>query len=351
MLDPNLKVADLSDLTDAFPLDVSETISPFLTKTEPWETSLWRESDLLRYPSVVQNVHGPDPDHRYYLYYAHHDIPSGIGCAVAESITGPYIKIADLAKDRSDSQVLKAQPHGLCPDNQVEIDRAIEQTQENHQALKDYNHLSSPCVLWNPSAECWHLYFHSYRYLWPTGGGHQQTYLATCRDLSTHQWDILENPDGTWKIVLPVTAEKWMNSGSSYHNLCVLPNGRFLATLNGTGGEYMGGTWSQNYHGLGFATSRDGIHWDYFPENPLFESDIRGMTSGMVGYLGDDEYLVVWTEEKKVTYGTTRDFKSLTKDSRGPATWRGALICPWREEDRLYLFAHQSIQIMNLPIG
>ena len=44
-----------------------------------------------------------------YLYYAHHDPNSGIGCAVAESVEGPYVKLAQSDKARQDSRVL------VCP--------------------------------------------------------------------------------------------------------------------------------------------------------------------------------------------------------------------------------------------
>ena len=59
---------------------------------------------------MVKNSHGQNSDGKYYLYYAHHDPTSGIGCAVAESITGPYTKAAIahevLGTDWTDSQVL-----------------------------------------------------------------------------------------------------------------------------------------------------------------------------------------------------------------------------------------------------
>ena len=152
----------------------------------------------------------------------------------------------------------------------------------------------------------------------------------------------------TWKAVLPVTADKWISGTSSYHNICVLPNGTFLAFLNGRG-EYVNGKGWQ-YAGLGFATSQDGINWDYFPDNPIIEGELRGLANGLIGYLGDGEYLVLWSEKWDLIYGTTRDFKKITRDPRGPANWKGALICPWREGNKLYLFTQRSIHIMELPV-
>lgn len=44
-----------------------------------------------------------------------------------------------------------------------------------------------------------------------------------------------------------------------------------------TGGEYdAGGRWIQDPCKLGFATSSNGRHWEYFPENPVIHQDDRG---------------------------------------------------------------------------
>ena len=343
MLDNNLKVVDLTDLEGDLPLDLVETIQ-ILDVTEDWENSWDKERlDSLGYPSVVKNDRGPNPDNKFYLYYAHHDIPSGIGCAVAEDIRGPYRKIAELDPAREDSRVLR------------------------HRNLEVYHHLSSPSVVWNPEGEIWHLYFHTYRNLWDQGDGHQHTYLATCRDLATHQWDTLEAGDGFWKIVLPVSKENWMNSQSSYHSVCVLPDGTFLAFLAGGGGkeDKETGQLTFPYGGLGFGTSTDGLDWTYFSENPIFEKDTAHKV-GFIGYLGDGEYLVVWgrinwgggrktVEEKQIFYGKTRDFKTIEPDPRGPARWssldRNDLLSPWREGNKLYLFGGKHIHVMELPVS
>ena len=110
-LDPNLKCVDLSDLNADLPLEVTRSIQ-ILRQTEPWELSSWRGDtgrESVGYPTMVQNNHGPNPDGHYYLYYAHHDPNSGIGCAVAESIEGPYVKLAEKDPTREDSRAL------VCP--------------------------------------------------------------------------------------------------------------------------------------------------------------------------------------------------------------------------------------------
>ena len=339
--DNDLKLVDLTDLKGAFPVAVRETIQ-VLSTTEEWERSIWGNGDSLGYPTVVRNDRGLNPDGRYYLYYAHHDVPSGIGCAVAETIRGPYRKVAELDPSRQgDSRVLH-------PTKDPDLCR---------------NHLSSPCVLWNPAGQCWHLYFHTYHDLWVQGRGHQQTYLATCRDLSAHRWEIVRDPDGEWKIVLPTTREKWMNSESTYHSICVLPDGRFLAFLRGVGMGYVNGDPTSDVTKLGWATSRDGIEWDYFTDNPVIvqqDSNIGRdgvFRPGFVGALGNGEYQVVWQEsmyydsDNVVVYGTTHDFRTFSRDTRNPARWRAAdgLISPWREDNLLYLFTGKQLHVMELP--
>jgi hypothetical protein len=107
--------------------------------------------------------------------------------------------------------------------------------------------------------------------------------------------------------VLPVTAQRWMNSQSSYHSLARLPDGRWLAFLRGTGGEYLL-CWSES--------------------NP---------------YDGGP----------KIIYGRTRDFRSVERDERGYANWPMAdgLISPWREGRQLYLFAGKHLHVMDLPVS
>ena len=112
-LDPNQQVVDLTDLTGPLPLDVVST-KQILWQTEDWEHSTWKNPnwpkggrDSVGYPCVVKNTHGPKPDGKYYLFYAHHDPRSGIGVAIADVITGPYSKKVSVP-GRSDNQVVPA---------------------------------------------------------------------------------------------------------------------------------------------------------------------------------------------------------------------------------------------------
>lgn len=344
-IDPNTKCVDLSDLTDDLPLQTTRT-TQILWQTEPWERSTWSSDEgreSVGFPTVVQNTPGPHPDNHYYLYYAHHDPNSGIGCAVAESIGGPYVKLAGKDRARRDSQVLVCSGKPGQP-----------------------FHYSSPCVLWSEQEQVWFMYFHFYENQWQTGGGHQRTALATCPDLAQNVWTPWTDQRGKLVPVFPVTAERWMNSQSSYHAIQRLPDGRWLGFLRGTGGEYNdAGNWIQDPCKLGFATSLDGKHWDYCLENPVIHQEDGGRgrqgvyRPHFVGYLGTGEYLLCWSESvpydggSQIIYGRTRDFRTVVRDARGYARWpiSDGLISPWREGRHLYLFAGKYLHVMDLPVS
>ena len=359
-LDNNLQCVDLSDLKGPLPLDVVST-KQILKQTEDWEHSSYKNPKWpegghksIGYPTVVKNNHGEHQDGNYYLFYAHHDPMSGIGCAVAGSIEGPYIKLADLpGSDRTDSMILTVphyRPDGPNPD--------------------DPSHYSSACVVWNEDEQLWFMYFHYFNHFhgaWTAdtdtpGEGWQMTALATCPDLSSHKWMIWKDLDrgkvSVWDIVpvLPTTDEEWMKSASSYHAIQRLPDGRWLAFMRGTPTRYPGPT-------IGFAMSSDGRNWKRFAENPVIAPDkpwtrnSNEYRPAFIGYLGrhdtgQHEYLVAWAEhpEPHVIYSTTMDFKSFKRDSRGYAKWKGAdgLVSAWREADRLYLFAGESLHELAL---
>ena len=361
-LDNTLQVVDLTDLEGDLPLDVISS-RQILRQTEDWEHSSYGNTkwpagghQSLGYPTLVKNVHGKNPDQAYYLYYAHHDPMSGIGCAVAQSITGPYIKLAKLpGVSRRNSMVLTVpnySPDGPNPG--------------------DPSHYSSPCVVWNQEEQLWFMYFHYFNHFhaaWTASGsapgeGWQMTGLATCPDLSSQTWTIWTDPAtggiSVWDIVptLPTTSAEWMKSASSYHAIQRLPDGRWLAFLRGTPTRYPGPT-------VGFATSDDGRNWKGFDDNPVIapgrpwtrkSNEYRPAFIGCLGRTPDgrQEYLVAWSEhpEPHVIYSRTTDFRTFRRDPRGYAKWGGAdgLVSVWREGDRLYLFAGSTQHVMKLPL-
>lgn len=353
--DNNLRCVDLSDLTSSVPLTVS-ACTQILWRTENWEHNTFdpEDADSVGYPSVVKNDRGPNADNKYYLYYAHHDPCSGIGCAVSDAILGPYKKLASVEPSRRHSMVL-VNPHYPVP----------------NPPRSDPSHYSSPCVVWNPDEKLWFMYFHYYNHghdAWEqsanAGHGHQMTGLATCPDLRSQEWSVLKDPSlgqaSAWDIapVLPTTKAQWMNSQSSYHSIQRLVDGRWLAFPRGTSAD--------QDTALGFADSRDGRSWSYRQENPVIRADGRGpkliYRPCFIAYLGPSSatgrYLVVWSESPqnsdvpKVVYGYTHDFLEIRRDPRGYADWPAVSdgpVSPWREGNRLYLFSGKHVQVMILP--
>ena len=346
----NTKCVDLTDLDGSMPL-TSYEIKQVLRRSEEWEFSNWDDGsrDSLGFPSVVKNIYGSEPDNKYYLFYAHHDPNSGIGCAIADKIDGPYTKISDLDKNRKDSQVL--QPLSLL------------QKGKNLVRKLPY-HYSSPCVLWDEDKQLWVMFFHYYKNEFKQGNGHQKTGVATCTDLKTNKWKIKRDEKGNIVPIFPTTSKRWMNSQSSYHAIQRLPDGTWLAFLRGTGGEYnTNGKWIQDTTKLGFAISSESLNsWEYAPDNPIItQANTGGGRKGVlrpsfIGYLGGSKFLVAWSESKyydsdpRIIYNVTTDFREFERDSRGYAEWlpSDGLVSPWREGDKLYLFTGKNIYIFNL---
>ena len=357
-LDNNLRCVDLSDLKKALPLTVVSS-KRILEANEAWEKSTWspgQNRSSLGYPSLVRNDHGSKADGKYYLYFAHHDPTSGIGCAVADRIGGPYTKIKALDPAREHSMVL-VNPH--YPGKKG-----------------DPSHFSSPCVAWCEEEKLWFLYFHYYNHYhgaWKgdprsPGQGNQMTALAVSEDLASHRWRIVKD-EALGKVsvhdilpVLPTTKTPWMESASSYHAIQRLPGGQWLAFLRGTP--------VKGLPTLGFATSQNGREWRWGKNNPILHPDdggkgYRGIyRPGFVAYLGKlrsgkRKYLLVWTESPAAgdvpqpRYGYTTDFIKVVRDPRGHAKWPAGdgLISAWREDNRLYLFAGKDLHVMKLPVS
>ena len=357
-LDNNLRCVDLSDLTKSLPLTIVSS-KRILEANEAWEKSTWnpgQNHSSLGYPSIVRNDHGSKADGKYYLYFAHHDPTSGIGCAVADRIGGPYTKIKALNPAREHSMVL-VNPH--YPGRKG-----------------DPSHFSSPCVTWCEEEKLWFLYFHYYNHYhgaWKgdpssPGQGNQMTALAVSEDLAAHRWRIVRD-ESLGKVsvhnilpVLPTTKAPWMESESSYHAIQRLPSGQWLAFLRGTPVEGL--------PTLGFATSKNGRAWQWGKNNPILHPDDGGKghrgiyRPGFVAYLGKlrsgkRKYLLVWTESPAAgdvpqpCYGYTTDFIKVVRDPRGHAKWPAGdgLISAWREGPRLYLFAGKDLHIMKLPVS
>jgi len=353
-LDNNLKCVDLSDLKGDLPLDVADS-KQILWQTEDWEHSVWKNPnwpsggrDSIGFPTLVRNDRGPNPDGRYYLFYAHHDPRSGIGVAVADAIAGPYSKKVNVP-GRSDNQVVPAA-----------------NAASTHPG--DPDHTSSPWVVWNEQEELWFMYFHYFNHIRNVVPGFQLTAMAATPDLASHNWTIWQDAKGgttpPYRPVLPTTSDVWISEASSYNTVHRLPDGSWVAFLRGTS------TIPRDPPKLGFASSDDGRNWNYFAENPIIHQNDGGggrngvYRPGFIGYLGktrsgEHKYLVAWQEsvhfdgDTRLIFGYTTDFKTVTRDPRGHVHWEGAdgPISPWREGDRLYLFSGKFVHLIKLPVS
>lgn len=228
-----------------------------LRRTERWEYG--SGSDTLNhvgYPSVVYDEGGATRQPRIYLFYAIHDVPSGIGLARSPNPTRDFAKLAESDPLRIDSRVLVAplRPRGT-------------------------SHYSSPVVLWDDTTQHWFMYFHYYSNEFDRGRGHQRTALARTADLDSNDWRIHADEQGRIVSVLPTSASRWMNSQSTYHAIVRLQGPLWVAFLRGVGGEIdASGAWQQDPARLGFAVSRDGIRWAEVPGNPRITPSLAGAT-------------------------------------------------------------------------
>lgn len=343
-LDNNNHILDISDLDSIFDMEIDGERT-LVERTEPWEYPLNGNAlnkNTLGYISVVKNIYGESADNKYYLYYAHHDPRSGIGCAVSDSLDSNFIKLKEIDSKRSDSQVIK-------PELSYDISA----------------HFSSPCVVWNSDIGLWHMYFHYYKNEFDIGRGHQKTGLATCSNLSENKWKILKDSNGNIVPVLPTTSERWMNSQSSYHLVFRGIDNYWMAFLRGTGGEYSiindrKTKWTQDTTKLGFGRSINGIDWQYFEENPIIESAKFKFSNdgvfrpGFIAVIRNGTYLISWLESKyydmntMLAFGITNDFKTVYRLGQ---LWKGIKysdgISVLRKGDAIYVITGNRLYIMR----
>lgn len=315
----------LLNLRDADSLDEFAIVARrrLISRTEDWELSAERpetQNDV-GYPSLVVSRDEHDAK-RYNLFYAIHDVASGIGLATSDRIAGPYAKRGT----------------GPFPDSRVLYPPARPRLT---------SHFSSPVVIWNQERREWFMYFHFYSNQFAEGLGHQNTGLATSKNLL--DWHILTGSDGDFLAVLPVTPELWMNSQSTYHSIQRLPNGLWLAFVRGTGVRIENGKEVGEPTAMSFAVSVDGVRWSLVPGAPQFpalgtrEGKIVVRRPGFVARLRD-RYVICWSEGaervggQRHRYAYTRDFQTFDPTASGPAfdVEDGAIV-PWREGGEVFL--------------
>ncbi|MFA4845068.1 MAG: hypothetical protein WC654_00730 [Patescibacteria group bacterium] len=306
----NIRCPDMSGITENTQFSVTDT-TQILSQSETWELSVEQPGvNTLSVWSVVKQ------GSNFYLFYAHHDTPTGIGCAVASAITGPYVKISP-----PDSRVIKASSDEVP------------------------YHFSSPCVLWNADTQLWHCYFHYWQQEWEQGRGHQKTGLATCSDLATGTWTILIDSNGDPAPILPVTAERWMNSQSSYHLFQRLPNGKWFCFLHGIGGEYQEAGWVQDVEKLGFAVSDDGISWTYFDGNPIAQTYHAPQAWGWDG----QQMVALWMpSDMDDAVPLTAALSDVVPTIAVGSVYDAGVSSVWRDSITTYLFAGTNVIEMEI---
>ena len=288
---PNVHLLDLSDIENFSQLRLVRR-QRLIERTQGWELSAENPASRndVGYPSLVWG--GADGDKsQYHLFYAIHDPDSGIGLARASDIYGPYTKFRGQSIER-DSRVIFAPARPRAT-----------------------SHLSSPVVLWNAQRKLWHMYFHYYSNQFDDGFGHQNTALATSRNLV--DWDVLTGHDGDFLAVLPVTPELWMNSQSTYHTVQRLPNGLWLAFLRGTGIRKTGSTMEEQPTAMGLAASLDGIRWSLVPgapQWPALPQQVEGRVIQRPGFVARMRggFALVWAHQPQ--RGPEKRFAAFTRD-------------------------------------
>ncbi len=316
-------------------LDLRDVASPpefklinftrLISRTESWELSAEAKNpnNDVGYPSLVVSRDSRGKK-TYHLFYAIHDVASGIGLARANALEGPFTKIGG----------------GQAPDSRI---------LRPPTRPRKTSHLSSPVAIWNAVNGVWHLYFHYYSNQFAEGLGHQNTAVAISKDL--RNWEVVVGSDGDFLAVLPVTKERWMNSQSTYHSIQLLPNGLWLAFLRGTSVHFRDGELEADPTSLGFAVSRDGIRWSLvsgeppFPSLPLANGHPVTQRPGFCARLRD-RYLVCWTEQNEFTrvgrarLATTRNFSEFeVLATEIPITVHDGAMTPWRVGNAIYLLA------------
>jgi predicted GH43/DUF377 family glycosyl hydrolase len=206
------------------------------SRTQPWES----DTDAV-FPCVlpVGDIL-PDCLDYFYMYYAPHDAPGGIGLATAPTPTGPWKKFAH---------------------NPI-----LERNGANQN-----NHISSPHVVYNRLEHYFLMYYHGLGE-WPTQNAHQTTGIAISQD-ALH-WNKLPEP-----VIDSDDIDVWDGNELSYARITQLTDGQFVMV-------YMGRNRKRSAPRLGMAVSSNGIEWKKSP-TPLLEPNPNTQAYISSGYILD----------------------------------------------------------------
>lgn len=183
-----------------------------IPKTQDWE----KGNDII-FPCVIcAETYLDEPLDKYYMYFAPHDPPGGIGVATAPSPFGPW-------KKWGDNPVLS------CSNPE-----------------RANSHISSPHVIWQPKEKCFLMYFHGYRE-WPHQNATQATGLAYSSDGLF--WMVDDRP-----VLDADENSTWDDNELSYARITPVDSTRYILL-------YMGRNKIRSAPALGFAMSEDGRIW------------------------------------------------------------------------------------------
>jgi len=235
--------------------------------TQPWEGDL----DIV-FPCVLpvgEIIHN-SLDY-FYMYYAPHDAPGGIGLATAPTPLGPWTKFAR-------NPILE------------------------RNGRKPASHISSPHVIYNPREHCFLMYYHGLGE-WPTQHAHQTTGLAISHD-ALH-WRKLPAP-----VIDSTDINEWNGNELSYARVTQLMDGQLMMV-------YMGRNRRRSAPMLGKAVSSNGIDWERLPQ-PLLTSNPDTQAYISSGYILDKagtRYLFFVDETEEATNSTIKVMANPDQDN------------------------------------
>jgi predicted GH43/DUF377 family glycosyl hydrolase len=233
------------------------TENPVLcSRTQPWEG----DCDAI-FPCVLPvGDLIPNRLDDFYMYYAPHDAPGGIGLATAPTPLGPWKKFA--------------------------CNPILERNGRTRGA-----HISSPHVIYSALDHCFLMYFHGMGE-WPTQHAHQTTGLAVSSD-GLH-WRKLPTP-----VIDSADINEWNGNELSYARVTQCINGQFIML-------YMGRDRKRSAPMLGKAVSLNGMEWEKASQ-PLLAPSSQTQAYISSGYLLDKanaSYLFFVDETAEATNST-----------------------------------------------
>lgn len=293
-------------------------------------TQIWGKNNDIIFPSVIDmgEILG-NPLDKFYMYFAPHDTPGGIGLATASNPLGPWKK--------------------------YERNPILERNNRNSNTA----HISSPHVIWNPYLKCFFMYYHGMGE-WDNQKAEQTTGFAISDD--GIKWKKTATP-----VIDSKNPNAWDGNELSYARVTILKKDYFVMF-------YMGRDIHRSAPKLGLALSQDGIKWQKNSQPFLFPSSVTQKfisTGHLVEY--KKFWLLFYVDE---TTKAKNSMVHLAISSDNGRTWQGPfrVLSPGRwyqwdcvrvhdpfvfiKDDKIYLYyaggprrKSKGVGVANLKIG